>query len=518
MKINDYILALTSGSLSASEEEISRLMNDFSKRFELKELAKPGVVSLGGRGEGQKEMNFIDWVKYVRAERVRNICFCWESNRKASLPSHIAAAFAGGQDYLLQLTTESSVKTYTLRTILCSQYELKASQFVELMDAQDQKDLLWSRAGEMVHEFNKLNDRPAIMITNIRDYFLGPEIDHVFDMLASQLLKEIQIECKIGDRSFYIPPQLSTLFFQSDFPFPEPSDKNYVYLYPVKEILGSDLLSLVNAQNFSEEVWAGCEIEFKKYPQLNLPGLASKELPEFIAKMNSSAVAEVSGIVCRVICTLCEQKKCKPFIPAALKNFFGPNEMEEKRAQARSRMGKEEWFIQSNKNPWELYFFERLEACLPLENSKPDEGAKNDFDKVLKEITTFAEKIQSPFAEAFLLAHYCFGAEIPRGNFDQKHLAGIKASMNKKKFSQRAIQNFENVFYYSEDMLKMNWDPERIYGLWAVSISDVFGGMGSWNDQYVESEQETYQRLSSELFSAMKNYFAVLLSFNLEKK
>jgi len=61
----------------------------------------------------------------------------------------------------------------------------------------------------------------------------------------------------------------------------------------------------------------------------------------------------------------------------------------------------------------------------------------------------------------------------------------------------------------------MEWDNTDIFAFFACSTADVFGGMGSWNDQYFEpaEEQDDYQRLSGALFDALKKYFVTLISF-----
>jgi len=58
----------------------------------------------------------------------------------------------------------------------------------------------------------------------------------------------------------------------------------------------------------------------------------------------------------------------------------------------------------------------------------------------------------------------------------------------------------------------MGFDNETTLSLFSICNANVFGGMGSWNDQYIENKQETYERLSAKVFNAMKNYFVVLIS------
>ena len=50
----------------------------------------------------------------------------------------------------------------------------------------------------------------------------------------------------------------------------------------------------------------------------------------------------------------------------------------------------------------------------------------------------------------------------------------------------------------------------------AVSLADVFGGMGSWNDQWFDGpDQEVFEEVSAALFRSLNRYFESLVSVDL---
>ncbi len=60
---------------------------------------------------------------------------------------------------------------------------------------------------------------------------------------------------------------------------------------------------------------------------------------------------------------------------------------------------------------------------------------------------------------------------------------------------------------------KLGAEPVRLAKLLVCEVSDVFGGMGSWNDQHVPSEYyEKYSKISHKFYSTLKRYRAELIS------
>lgn len=53
------------------------------------------------------------------------------------------------------------------------------------------------------------------------------------------------------------------------------------------------------------------------------------------------------------------------------------------------------------------------------------------------------------------------------------------------------------------------WNEAKLRALLSFSIADVFGGMGSWNDERFskEEDKEEHERLSAELFQRLRRFY-----------
>lgn len=509
MKRDDYILAITSGLLTVEVAAFDNAVNYFGQFYELQQPARPGFVSIAGADAQQSPVAFVEWIKAFRAEDVKEINFYWAFEQThPSMPAHIEAAFAGSQSLQMCVVTAKQVSHWRLRTLMSSLYEMTAHQFAALMDAQQQKELLWRRVEEVVNESNRLNERRQIESEKMKEYLQGEGRD-VYNFLVSQMITEVQVECEVLEQPFLIPEGFEGLLYKSDFGsfFGPADDRIPVFLYPTGKVTKEELQQLVNAQPFAAEVWGELEKSLAEYPLANIP---SSGYPAALDSLDEAAVQEISHSVCRAIAERCGQHGAQPIIPAGLLHCIGPDELDGKRAQARSRLsGGNQYYLQSNQQPWELYLFTQVTdpGVSPAETS----NVKPHFISVLKQISALALKMQTPFAEAFSSAVFLSGNDLPEGDFNEEHENRIAAAMQEKGFSDQAVHVFRNHFSYMKDLHLLGWSSGKIFGLCAISMADVFGGMGSWNDLDPGDDGLEYQRLSADLFETMKRYFATII-------
>ncbi len=511
MRRSDYILTLAAGFLTAPEPKLDDLYRHFAQRFELANLAKPGFVSLGGESAGQRR-NFTDWITSLRNEQVLAVHFLEYPHNHEELPAHIAAAFSGVQELVMQVETAKGPETFFLATFRSPSYELNTAQLIALINQQKNPTSLWNRIHELLQESNSLNNRSAIARENIQEYLLSREGAEVLEYMLDKLTSEVQVECLVEEVEFNIQG-FETLFYKSEFSFGD-SGREYVYLYPVEEVSSTQLLELANAQPFYNELWDAVSKKTTEYGYTDLPVFKTEEWEEKLPSLTPEQLQSIAGIVCRVICEFCEEKSLKPIIPKELKEFFGPDELENKRIQARSRISDVQWYLQSIREPWEMYIFQAIPSLPTKGKTFSLEESSRQLSDALSEITAFAQTINSPFAEAFSLSHYFLTGPIPEGSFDEEHLTLILQALEEKGFSERARENFKNSFYFSEELLMLGWSVKALYGFFAHKLANVFGGMGSWNDSYMESEadQEKFYNVSETTFKFLNIHFATLLS------
>jgi len=514
MRTNDYILWYASALLSAPQSLYTQLLEAWGERFELDEPAKPGMVSLTVHPYGRGQQKPVEWLNDLRKEGIKQTLLLPIPKLQEKLPAYLAAAFAGTEDTYLQVKTAKTMRAYLLRTLFSRPYALSPEGFVELMDAQQNQTDCWQRIGELLEEHYRLNEGPAFDRDIIREYILNHTDDSSYDFMASNYLSEVQVDCKIANIPFVVPVNLKDLLCQHDFSFGGNSKHTSVFLYTLREVTADELLLVVHAQLFSErEIWEGCIEQGEQQAREDLPDMA-EEWPDFIAAMNPEELANYSFIVCRAIAVLCEENNIlNPIIPEPLQDAFGPNELEQKKAQARSSMGGDQWFLVSNKETWELYILAELDGLAQQEPTTTYQESLENYKAALKTIEAFAKQINSPFAEAFGIALYLLQNNVPQGKFDKGHLKVLLSDLKKQGFSAQAQKNFADSFnYYTQDIELMQLPQEYALGLLSLSVADVFGGMGSWNDMYMETEeeQEIYQRTSAELYSAIRDYYRAL--------
>lgn len=510
MRRTDHILILTRALLTASEKEFLRIHSMISEMYTLNENRKPLVVSLGVQGYDNEE-TFTDWAHRAHQEKVKSLTFFYHAYEHDVMPPHKAAAFAGVPDLLVQITTGLKTSTYTLVTFRSADYEITPEDFIILLDSQQTKERMWALVTQLIVDSNQLNDKRIFEVSETRSYLTTPEGRDVFAHRINTLVQEIQVECTLYNESFIIPNEL-----QSHFTKPKTSffstveQKDYVYLYPVQDVSAADILTLIEAQDFPS-FWEKLNHKITQDSYTFLKAVSADVWPGEIQSMDQKDVQDFAYYAGRTICEICEENNLKPVIPKSLVTHFGPSEEDQKRAAARAKSESTRWALEYTKNPWEYYAFCEVQYN---KNAEADTLVKTyqAFKEALVGIHIFAKDNQSPFEEAFHLAHLVL-TQLHAGAYDEAHIGAMKTQLRDAGFSERAVTVFEEHAGTGVFLKSLGCDDQYIHGVLAVFIADVFGGMGSWNDQYFEHDQQKFEALSAALFDATKKYFVSLLSW-----
>lgn len=501
MKRSDHILILTRALLGSSENNFRNTLAVVKGIYELAESRTPNAVSVGIITTHEQGLD--SGVINLRNGHIQEIKFFYAAIEQ-NLEPHIAAAFAGSPDLLMQVKTEKGLHTFRLETYFSPAYQINPQQFILVLNAQPNRQLAWKRVSELVLESNRSNDRRLFDPTEIVPYLESPEGKNVFEFLAADLLKEVQIECSIHNQPFIIPAPQQSLFIKYP-PLGFDDDREYVYLYPLRDVSAEEILNLAEAQSFEPEVWNELNKTLDEWQDETMKSMPVAQWKGKIMSYDNEMLQRIVSPVCRSICKLCEERKLKPVIPGKLIAAFGPNEEDQKRAAARSKGEKDRWSLQPTEQPWEYYAFRELDYGIDIQGSA--EQAQPVFINALKDIRDFARNIQSPFEEAFSLALFMIT--------DAKDLVPERLELQLKAsgFSERAVEVLKDQFWIAEQFQDLGFTASEIKGMMAISLADVFGGMGSWNDQYVEGDQERYQVVSARMFPALKDYFASVISY-----
>jgi hypothetical protein len=515
MKKLDYIKLLVSTLLQAKEPMFQTFVDFISNVFDIKEPYKVNVVSLAGIAPDDQFMSLFDWAKALSAEHVLTVSAFLGSFFDTALET-LAAPYSGQDDIILNVKTSKGNYYYIVSTEYSPAYGITPVQFALLVNEQKDPKAQWERLEEVVQESNELGIRARIEEDSLPTYLISPEGKDTFHLHCENFIAELQMTAIIHHQEFVIPETLTALFLQSNYSF-DFEEKDYAYLYTIDYISAAELKLLISSQPSPNELWARLTLHMQDYSTEELPNYTTaKEWEDNLLGLSADSVNILSNVACRSICEYCDDNGLKPTIPESLKKKLGPSKEEALRIQARSKLQRSQWILAPNNEPWELNVLQPIDYTLPLPPAISTSELKKLFQQALIPIREFAHQKDSYFVEAFDLAIYLLSDHVPSGSFDEPHKERIIEDLKNAPtpFSEQAIQNFSSVYYYSQGMLQMDWEPHRIYGLLAVNLADVFGGMGSWNDVYYELEADNIKHgdVSSNLYSALRNYFVSIIS------
>ena len=78
--------------------------------------------------------------------------------------------------------------------------------------------------------------------------------------------------------------------------------------------------------------------------------------------------------------------------------------------------------------------------------------------------------------------------------------------------TQRAIDNATYPFGFGEQLRRLGWSWERFWYFCAFDITDVFGGMGSWNDLPLsDDDADEYVALTDTFSTARDRVWKVII-------
>lgn len=318
MTWNDYILTLTTSVLKTKETELNERLEYIGKIIRIDELRAPKTISVGAQNDNGDDFTFNEWMHFLFTENIKKIDIINFNEVGRELPDHIIAAFAGGHNYLLQVVTDKSTRAYMLRTYTGPTYTIAFDQLTELIDAQELKNDIWTRVVEFVNDSNEMNSRPVIEPDKMREYFRdsqnGPP-----EYLLSDIASEIQVECAALKTVFRLPEHLKTHFYQSTSnDFFGPTDTERVFLLRAKPLSGKELLTLINAQSFPQEIWDKYEEDKRTYEETISPYLVNKEYEKYVNSLSEDELNTFNYTITDAICRLCEKHKLTPLIPEEL--------------------------------------------------------------------------------------------------------------------------------------------------------------------------------------------------------
>lgn len=529
MKLDDFVLALATSLLGGDparwDERLSSLETELGQSWSLRKLEVPGTYSVGARLPGGKEVPLAQWRDALGGPlEVRVLDFGTQG--PAGLPDHIAAAFANTGGLSLEVRAPGGSTLYVLQTVFSRQHLITPRQFVDFARMQPHAERVFEALSNVITESNQLNERPAVAPTQVEAFLLSPEGAAFLDMSGGELLRTVQTTVR-GQRATVSIPEDFRRFFTTYDPDswrrdnlpPErrhefiPSEEQ---LFFQDEATAQDFVALVDAQPFAAEIWERIARNLNQFLSEEEPPHTAASIERLLRSADLDAYRQLpSGNLMEELQMCCKAHGVEPVIPGPLQGRLrrhGPTPEDLERDPGRIPE-KEQLRLESNTDSYQLYLFTALPV--PATSSPPGSDARAAFLAGLEKAESFAEKVDSPFAEAFQLARFVLETEAWQlREYTPEAVEPMVEELEAAGFSELARDIFGRKVSSLTPFVVLGSSEERLRGLLACDIADVFGGMGSWNDQGFETEetQAQYTEVSSRLFAALRAFFVSVVN------
>lgn len=519
MNFQNTVLAATIGLLTCPDECLSGALARCDGLFDstvLYSTDKPSVAVRSASGVTPLR----EWIMQMRAGVLLACRPGLGGERNGNISEHMMAGFLGGRPCTLQVHHAGGCDSYSAGTISSAVHAMTVAQFAELINAQTNPEFYWQDILADINQFHSCNGIVAVEADDLADFLLSDAGAWAWNVTGDQIVREIQVEALTFGEPFMIPAHLAGLV-EKVVPIFEMEPFVWLDAYDEEEVTGTHLCQLITAQPFHAEIWRQCadpqqlaatlgeDFDLTEFPHID-----AGQWSHYLQRLDAIDAELVRDDVLELIRLECQQRGCEPLIPAALEDIFGPDEEERRRLSFRGRLQHDMgWYLKSHPTPWRMFVFDEDEC----EASANDEAAaatiievnhQQRFEAALEAIGAFAVKVQSPFAVHFQLAQSLAVEARTEAPFDRAAFERICVSNN----VPDSVAGGELVDLYAA----FRWGTRRVFGLAAIAAADVFGAMGTWNDQSFDGEEATrFETVSSQLFCAMNNHLAALLNVDL---
>lgn len=547
MNSNRVFLALTAGLLTVADNRLAAALDKAAQFCRLDAGEGDAAPNAVVRNGFEPNVSLLQWIEARRAEHVVSLVVitCPECDHAEDddeegseaegdtddeedeededdendedddgRPPHMMAGFAGGLPMLLSLKTDRGHFLHAQGTATGPRLLLTAPLFVRLLARQTCPDFYWPIVLSEINQFHRCNGMDEIAPASLQSHFSSQAGEHDWEVMGDQIFREIQVEALTFDEPFSIPSEFAQLV-KAVTPFFEHLEP-MIWLEIIDEdVSGAQLLRLIEVQGFSARIWqiTGDQgrlresLDEEEYDLDEFPNIAACNWPDYLAGLSADEAWPICHELVELVRIECQRSGTQPVIPHDLKHVFGPDDEERRRLHYRGRLQHDlGWRMCKVDRPRMSYVLDRIEGAVPIDATPPLGRSRQDFIAALCATRDFARRVESPFVDTFEFAlHLAAHAE----GDDVPDLAALR-----RNDSGRPLVTWQSVDRFIDKFGAFGWGASRVLGLAAISAADIFGGMGSWNDQGFDGDDEAeFHAVSEQLFGAMNRYYDALVSF-----
>ncbi len=527
MKLDDFVLALTASLLGGDrakwDERVSSLETELGQSWSLRKLEVPGTYSVGARLPDGREVPLAQWRDALGGNPLEARVLDLGSHGPAGLPDHIAAAFANTGGLALEVRAPGGATLYAVQTVFSRQHLITPKQFVAFARMQPHAERVFEALSSVITESNQLNERPAVAPAQVEAFLLSPEGAAFLDMSGGELLRTVQTTVR-GQRATVVIPEdfrrFFTTFDPDDWRRNNLSPERRHEFVPAEEQLffedeatAQDFVALADAQPFAGEIWERIARNLNQFLSGEEPPHTAASIEKLLRSAGLDAYRQLpSGNLMEELQMCCKAHGVGPVIPGPLQGRLrrhGPTPEDLEKDPGRIPE-KEQLRLESNTGSYQVYLFTALPIPAPALPALPDPDVRGAFLKSLEEAEAFSEQVESPFAEAFQLTRFVLETEAWQlREYTPEAVEPMLEELEAADFSELARDIFGRKVSLLAPFQVLGSSEARLRGLLACDLADVFGGMGSWNDQGFEAEetQARYTEVSARLFAAFRVFF-----------
>ncbi|MCU0417711.1 MAG: hypothetical protein MUE33_11060 [Cytophagaceae bacterium] len=181
-------------------------------------------------------------------------------------------------------------------------------------------------------------------------------------------------------------------------------------------------------------------------------------------------------------------------------DFDTGDKEEDKKAKIRYQLSASQWYLKENPNPWEYYFLESFTYDVHIEISKTFD--REGLVKSVQHCLELANKHAPGFCTYFEIALFLLNTPFSKNVYTETtgSIWKEKLLQEKPQLPSDSVASFFSESSYLPEALCCS--EEKALGLGILQATQVFGGMGSWNDIYIQedTEYQYYSQWSDALF------------------
>jgi hypothetical protein len=456
----DIYAAFTTAFLYETNNELYTALSEMA---ELQKLPGDGQICIGGRGKNGQPLPFVSWTNALREEGISRLQWVYQPNE---------------EEFLLEVTTSKGHYLFKPDYVEQPLNKITGQQFVDLIDAQQQPAKIWEG---LLNNHNKKLQRlgqPAVTQADLQAFLkdTDPYRYNIHSRIANKdrqledTWQEVQVLCILLQIPLQIPAAYKKLVLTPEQNIASPVEEQ-IHLFPLQTLSAAELLTLVNAQPFADEVWEELPKQLRYYPEL--PQLRkSAEAIEFITHLPEDALGGMANVLCGLILRGCRQRNTEPVIPSELAGKLGPDEAEKVRMHALAQVSAHYYELASNAHNWEVYFYEEVSKRDWVENMLygPFEPtliatdlntAKADFEQALQQHWQLAQELNPRNRSLFDLARFFLNDDFPEGAFDKEYWKRIREQLEAAGFTSHFIRKATQAFSFSATAKPLPWSPAQ---------------------------------------------------------